>query len=93
MPTVIVENVPADVYECLQRRAVAGRRSVPEETLELLGQALIEDLKPMPRLPDLVPSEEYSAPCDLPRSSQPVTVLARCGQPRLPDLLFSVQPE
>ena len=58
MPTLIVENVPADVYERLQKRAAAERRSLPEETLHLLTQLLREDTHPALRLPDLIPVEE-----------------------------------
>jgi hypothetical protein len=52
--------------------------------LHLLKEALDED-KPAPRWPDYVPNEEVSAPCDLPRSSQPLRVVARSGVKRLPD--------
>jgi plasmid stability protein len=85
MPTVIMENVPADVYERLQRRAAAQRRSLPEELLHLLQAALTLEASPAPRLPDFIPSEEIAAPCDLPRSSQPVPIAAHEGLPRLPD--------
>jgi len=84
MPTVIVENVPPEIYERLQQRAAADRRSLPEEMLHLLREALRE-AAPAPRLPDFIPGEEISAPCDLPRSSHPVAVMAYRGQPRLPD--------
>jgi plasmid stability protein len=86
MPTLIVEDVPTDVYELLQQRAAACQRTLPDETVRVLRQALRDDLPPTPRLPELIPNEEISAPCDLPRSSRPVTVLACNGQPRLPDL-------
>jgi plasmid stability protein len=86
MPTVIVENVPPEVYERLQQRAAAERRSLPEEVLHLVREALRE-AAPAPRLPDFVPGEEISAPCDLPRSSQAVAVTTYPGQPRLPDPL------
>jgi hypothetical protein len=86
MPTVIVENVPPEVYERLQQRATADRRSLAEEMLHLVKEALRETA-PAPRLPDFVPGEEISAPCDLPRSSQPVGVTTYCGQPRSPDPL------
>ncbi|HEV3145151.1 MAG TPA: hypothetical protein VGZ47_14775 [Gemmataceae bacterium] len=85
MPKLIVEDVPADVYERLKQRAEAEQRSVPEETVRLLDQAL--RASPSPRLPDLIPSEEIPAPCDLPRSSQPKQVTAYKGAPRLPDPL------
>jgi hypothetical protein len=81
MPTVIVENVPVEVYQRLQQRAAFERRSLPEVTLQLLQQAL----RAQPRLPDLVPGEEIPAPGDLPRSSVPVVVISHQGQPRFPD--------
>jgi plasmid stability protein len=87
MPTVIVENVPPEVYERLQQRAAADRRSLPEEMLHLITEALGVEAAPAPRLPDFIPGEDISAPCDLPRSSQPVVVSTRRGQPRLPDPL------
>ncbi len=93
MPTLIVENVPVDVHESLQKRAAARQRSLPEETLHVPKQVLREEERPRPRLPDVVPSEEISAPCDLPRSSQPVAVRAYSGQPRLPDMPPDLEPE
>ena len=74
MPTLIVDNV-------LQMRVAAEKRSLPEETLHLLTQLLREDMHPAPRLPDLIPIEEVSAPCDLPRSSQPVAMTPSPGDP------------
>src|SRR5258708_39102697 len=88
MPTLVVENVPAEVYEYLEKRAAAQQRTLPEELLHLLQQALLwADGYPPPRLPELVPSEEVPAPFDLPPSSQPVPIAAYSGQPRLPDAL------
>src|SRR5438874_3805943 len=87
MPTLIVENVPPDVYERLPRRAAAQRRTLVEETLSLLQQVLGAEERPTLRLPDSIPTEEVAAPYDLPRSSQPVLVVAHSGQPRLPDPL------
>lgn len=86
MPTLIVEEVPMDVYERLQERAAAGHRSLPEEAIHVLQQALRDAPCPAARLPELIYHEEAPAPCDLPRSSDPVTVLAGSGQPRLPDV-------
>lgn len=80
MATLVLENVPADIYERLERRAAVENRSLPQETLVLLRQALQQDPPPA-RLPELIPTDEVSAPCDLPRSSLPV----RMGGPRLPD--------
>jgi plasmid stability protein len=85
MPTLIVENVPPDVYERLLQRAAAQQRTLPEETLYMLQQVLRAEDHPTPRLPEFIPSKEVSAPYDLPRSSQPVLIVAYSGQPRLPD--------
>jgi plasmid stability protein len=93
MPTLILENVPADVYERLKKWAAAQSRSLPEETLQLLTQLLRHDIHPAPRLPDLIPVEEVSAPCDLPRSSQAVPTTPYPGQRRLPDPLTEEHPE
>jgi len=87
MPTLIVEDVPAEVYQRLQERAAAERRSLPEEVLHLLKLLLRSDVTPTPRLPDFIPGDEIAAPGDLPRSSQPVPVSAYPGRPRLPDPL------
>ena len=40
MPTLYVENVPADLYASLRARARSNRRSISAETLSLLEQAL-----------------------------------------------------
>jgi plasmid stability protein len=85
MPTVIVENIPPEVYERLQQRAAADGRSLPEVMLHLVREALRVEAAPAPRLPDLISPEDVSVPCDLPRSCQPVPVTAYRGQPRLPD--------
>lgn len=85
MPRLIVENVPAETYSRLQEWAAAERRSVPDEALHLLSQVVQHAPSPAPRLPDFIPGDETSPPFDLPRSSQPVTMVAQWGQARLPD--------
>jgi plasmid stability protein len=85
MPTLTVENVPPELYDHLQRRAEQERRSLPEETLHLLEQALRQERAATPRVPDFIATEEIAAPYDLPRSSRPVPVTARAGSPRWPD--------
>ncbi len=88
MPTLVVDNLPPAVFERLQRRAEAGRRSVRDEAVALLEQALGEENEVgRPRLPDLVLTEEIAAPCDLPRPGPAVRVQAHPGGPRLPDPL------
>jgi hypothetical protein len=84
MLTIVVENVPPEVYADLQRRAADRQHSVGDELLSLLQQVLPPSSQ-SPRLPDVVPSEAIPAPCDLPRSSEPVTAVAYQGAPRLPD--------
>jgi plasmid stability protein len=84
MPTLVLENVPPEVYERLQRRAAERQRSVPEETVQLLRQVLQAEAINS-RLPDLLPSEEIPAPCDLPMPGPGVQVKARPGDPPLPD--------
>jgi hypothetical protein len=93
MPTLIVENVPMEIYERLQERAAGQRRSLPEEALHLLQQALRERDYISPRSPDFLDREEISAPCDLPRSSSPDPMSVQNGQPRLPDMLSGGETE
>jgi hypothetical protein len=93
VPTLIVDNVPPDIYERLRQRAAAERRSVPEQTLHLLVESLRECRPPSPRLPELIATEESAAPCDLPRTSRPAPVPVRSGRPRLPDPLPGEGPE
>ena len=76
MPTLVLENVPPDLYDRLQQLAAASKRPVPVEAVRLLRQAL-------PDLPFL--TEERPAPCDLPLPGEGVRVAARDGALRLPD--------
>jgi plasmid stability protein len=87
MPTLIVENVPMEIYERLQERAAGQQRSLAEEALHLLQQALRGQDHLSSRSPELLDSEEIAALCDLPRSSSPRLMTVRNGQPRLPDVL------
>jgi hypothetical protein len=84
MPTLVVDDVPLDVYEGLQRRAEAGRRSIPEEALALLKKGLSEEPVP-PRRPDFLATAEVAAPFDLPRPEPVGYVPAVPGGSRLPD--------
>lgn len=38
MPTLYVENVPADLYEALRKRARSQRRSIAAEVISLLEE-------------------------------------------------------
>lgn len=83
MPTLVLKHVPNEVIERLQRRADARQRSVPEETVHLLNEMLcVANNVPWP---EWLPSEEVSAPCDLPLPGPGTSVAARTGEPPLPD--------
>ena len=89
MPSLIVDNIPLELYQQLQRRASARRRTVEDETVELLQEALgRQDGSPSPRLPDLVPAAEIDAPCDLPRPAVATQVPTCAGKSSLPDPLL-----
>ena len=85
MPTVIVPDIPDDVYERLRQRADRKQLTLGAEVLVLVTQALRQERQPAPRLPDYVPGDEISAPFDLPRPSNPTYVTAYPGEPRFPD--------
>jgi hypothetical protein len=87
MHTLILENVPSDIYDCLEQRALLEQRTMRDETLCLISEALGVKHACSLRLPDLILSEEIAAPFDLPRSSVGVQVGVRDGGKRLPDPL------
>ena len=91
MPTVIVPDIPDDIYERLRQRADRQQLTLGAEVLVLVTQALRQDRQPTPRLPDFVPGEEISAPFDLPRPSNPKYVAAYPGEPRFPDSVANVR--
>ncbi len=87
MPALVVDNVPAEIYEQLPRRADARRRSVQDEAIDLLQRGLRQEKLAAPRLPDLIFGEEITPPCDLPRPGPAAPAPAHPGGPRLPDPL------
>jgi plasmid stability protein len=88
MPALVMDNVPLEIYELLQRRADARRRSVQDEAIELLQRSLRREGFPAaPRLPDLIFEEEISPPCDLPCPEPSRPARTYPGEPRLPDPL------
>src|SRR5437588_5697083 len=88
MPTLVLEDVPVEVYDHIQRQALAWNRSVAEEAIRVLRQGLgsVEAVPASgPRLPDPpFLGEEMSAPFDLPRPGVSVPVQPRDGGVRLP---------
>jgi plasmid stability protein len=88
MPALLMDNIPPEIYELLQRRADARRRSVQDEAIDLLQRSLRrEGFAAAPRLPDLIIAEEISPPWDLPRPGPSESARTHPGKPRLPDLL------
>lgn len=105
MPTLIVENVPGEVYERLQKQAEEKNRTLSEEVVQLLLQELgarasaegnrVEcKVADSPHLPDppILDTGEISVPFDLPRPGIGIRVPTRCGGRRLPDPLVLPEP-
>ena len=90
MPSLVLDNMPNDLYERLRRQAHARQRPLVEEALLLLDQALPAQA-PAPPLSEYVPSEEMSAPFDLPLLEEAVRRKGRWGEPPLPDPLDEVR--
>lgn len=106
MATRIVENVPGEVYERLQKQAEEKNRTLSEEVVQLLLQELGDraradgvrvpfKIADSPRLPDppILDTGEISAPFDLPRPGIGVRVPTRPGGRRLPDPLVLPEEE
>ena len=93
MPTLTVEDLSAQLYETLARRASEARRSVSEEAKQILADSLGVPAKAAEncRLPDLIPNEEISPPCDLPRPGNGQQALCKDSGQRLPDPLAGVE--
>jgi hypothetical protein len=76
-------------------RASQARRSVAEEARQILADSLqvpSTDAENYP-LPELIPSEEISSPCDLPRPGNAQQTACVDGGQRLPDTLLGVEGE
>ncbi len=61
MPTLVIENVPAPLFERIQRLAEEQRRTPAEAAIEVLERVLSDP--PLPHAP--VITAEISAPFDL----------------------------
>ncbi len=67
MPTLVIDNIPASIFERIQRFAKTQQRTPADTVLEVLENAfrappLSEG--PLPQEPFL--TEEICAPCDIP---------------------------
>ncbi len=81
MPTLILEDVPTEVYQQIEKRAAAKNKPIRKEALDILtiglqhGEGVQEQCRPVsgtansqpPRLPEYIPSEEGPPPYDIPR--------------------------
>ena len=63
MPTLVIENVPAPLFERIQRLAEEQKCTPADAAIEVLETVLSEP--PLPDAPFMTP--EISAPFDLPR--------------------------
>ena len=87
MPTLTVEDLPPQLYETLARRASEAQRTVSDEVKQILADTLGGPAEATHdfRLPELIPSQEISPPCDLPRPGENERVSCKDGGVRLPD--------
>ena len=87
MPTLTVEDLSPQLYETLSRRASEARRTVSDEAKQILADTLGSSAEAADnyRLPELIPSEEISPPCDLPLSGPAKRAAFRQVEPPLPD--------
>ncbi|MGL4551915.1 MAG: FitA-like ribbon-helix-helix domain-containing protein [Gemmataceae bacterium] len=85
MPTLIVNDVPQDLYDRLERMAAARKRSVEEAAVELLHEALPRAKSPAVRLPEFIEPQEIDPPFELQRPPSLGKVRFKTGAKRLPD--------
>jgi len=98
MPTLILEDLPGEIYERIERQAKARNQTISEEVIRLLHQSLSspapEAIVPVappriadsPRLPfpPILDTGEISPPCTLPRPGVGVQVPTVPGGARRP---------
>lgn len=70
MPTLVIDNVPASLYDRIQHLAKSRQRTPADTVLEVLETAFrtataVFSEAPLPHEPFL--TEEISAPCSIPR--------------------------
>lgn len=70
MPTLVIDDVPAPLYDRIQRLALARKRTPADTALEVLETAFrtVTPTASEPPPPnEIFLSPEISAPCDIPR--------------------------
>jgi hypothetical protein len=93
MPTLLLNDLPEDLYNRLQQQAEADECTMADEVIRTLKKGLqFSETKAINatqhRLPDPpFLSEEISAPFDLPRPEPSFRVKVRPGGTRLPEPL------
>src|SRR5438309_1784297 len=65
MPSLLIENIPAPLFERIQRRAEKQKRTPAEVAIEMMEEVVELSEPPLPGAPFL--TAEISAPFDLPR--------------------------
>jgi hypothetical protein len=95
MPTLVIDNVPAPLYDQIQRLALARKRTPADTVLDVLETAFRTatpeaSAAPLPHEPFI--SEEIPAPFDIPRPEGKPTRAARV-KPPLPAPHDLPQPE
>jgi hypothetical protein len=81
MPAIRIEDLSPSALAFWERRGAAKKRTVEEEIKRFLEEGAAE----IKRLPIYVPSEEYSAPFDLPYLTPGIQVQAKDGGRGWPD--------
>jgi hypothetical protein len=90
MPTLIVENMPSEIYGRIEQLARARREPLAAEAVRLIEKGLRQEeserTESAPRLPDSpLMSQEISAPLTLPRPGDGMICDFGHGSVRLPE--------
>ena len=91
MQTLVLHNLSRDTIDRLKQRAAEQQRTPAEEAAHLLEDVLQKEAGTAPvrdgaaPLPDYVPGEEISPPCDLPIPDDAKRVPYRRIDPPLPN--------
>jgi plasmid stability protein len=82
MAAIVIDGLSPKALAAFERRAAAKSRTVAEEVKQVLEESVETDSD---RLPMFVPSQEISAPFDLPYESTGVAVQTVSGGKLWPD--------
>lgn len=65
MPTLHVRNVPQELYERVQQRALEENRSISAEVISLLGSALEAVQRPQAQVLERIRRRRFYRPADV----------------------------